>query len=164
MNMKRTKLIILMCALSLSYGAAHASWYDSLKSGVKIVGTTAAIATATYCAGKCSGMFLKSRAESRFAQELAIIDSDSNVTELKKIIRVNHVVRDKNNDYRNFPLVEEKDDLDWYITYLKPLRFLHAADYKNQIQALITRLGKVRTAIIGDSDFTTERRNFETKK
>jgi hypothetical protein len=164
MNLNRTKLITLMCALSLSYGAAQASWYDTLKSGVKIVGATAAVATASYYAGKFSGMILKNRAESRFAQELAIIDSDSNVAELKKIIRVNHVVRDKNNEYRNFPLVEEKAHLDWYLFYLKPLRFLHTADYKTQMQALITRLGKVRTAIIGDSDFTTERRNFETKK
>lgn len=164
MNMNRTKLITLMCALSLSFGAAQASWYDTLKSGVKIVGATAAVATASYYAGKFSGMILKNRAESRFSKELAITENNDNVAELKKIIRANHVVRDKNNEYRNFPLVEEKADLDWYIRYLKPLRFLHTSDYKTQIQALIIRLGKVRSAIISDSDFITERRNFETKK
>ena len=164
MNMNRTKLLTLIIALSLSFSAAQASWYDTLKSGVKIVGTTAAIASATYYAGKFSSMFIKSRAESRFAQELAFMQNDDNVADLKKIIRVNHVTRDSNNEYRNYPLVEEKADLDWYISYLKPLRYLHTADYKTQIQTLITRLGKIRTAIIGDSDFTTERRNFETKK
>jgi len=148
----------------LSFSAVQASWLDTLKTGAKIVTATAAVATATYYAGKFSGKILKNSAESRFADELNIIQNDSNVTELKKIIRANHVQRDRNNEYRNFPLVEEKAHLEWYISGLNVLRFLHSTDYKTKIETAIAGLNKIRTAVIGDSDFINERRSFESKK
>lgn len=61
-----------------------------------------------------------------------------------------------NRRYVNFPLLQHVDDLNWYLTHLKIIRFLHAYPDQYELNALIEQLDYIKHMLLADHGYTQE--------
>ncbi len=68
-----------------------------------------------------------------------------------------HVV---DSHYNQFPLLQYKDDLDWYISRLKAIRFFSLYSGTAELNMLIDQLTYIKNYIISDHDYNSEEQLF----
>lgn len=61
-----------------------------------------------------------------------------------------------NSTYRNFPLLQCIDDINWYLSHLKAIRFMHLHPHREEITLLIDQLTYIKHLIFTDHAYTQE--------
>lgn len=58
--------------------------------------------------------------------------------------------------YESFPLLQHVEDISWYVSHLKTIRFLHAHPNQPELTSLIEQLEYIKQMLIGDHSYSQE--------
>ena len=161
--MKHLRITLLaLCLTSLTAQSAQASIIDNITGTAK--GAVVFFATILATRGLCS--LCAWRAEWRFLDELKAKNTTTDVSQLwpniKTQILNNHVYYYSYGEYRNYPLLRFKFDLDFYIMTLRVLSISYALSESRQYYlGLIRSLDELNALVVGDYEYIKERRSFE---
>jgi len=160
----------LTCFLSIALGLGLLGTPQPTRADFsdKVV-VAAIIAGAAGCGYLCSkgiSHLLLSSARSTYQRDYHIL-TQWNYEVLKKEILIKHEQSfwARIGQYRNYPLLRYKSNLDWYITNLWIFRFLNPfSPVGQQMCTMITKLNLIRSTVVADSSFFKERRRFEERR
>ena len=62
--------------------------------------------------------------------------------------------------FQDYPLLQQKDDLDWYIKRLKVIRFVHLHGDRQELDSLIEQLEYVRRMLLSFHGYSIEEQHF----
>lgn len=169
-NLQRIVLASLLLAVNPTAHAYHDN--DSMQPLFIGVGTVAAV----YGFSWLSFKFHHSRAQKRYEMPIVIVAAHPNAAhnrnermalrdELWQLIRIdNAACYDANSTYRNYPLVEFVQHLNWYINRFKLGKYLtFGTSLSNELRELQEQLELVRFYIVSDEEYINQRRHAQER-
>lgn len=173
-------LLFLSAQASYDYNK-HTCYTDSSLTRAELISlrdvalTTAAVgicAVSVYALGRLCSAGIYSMAEYRYKPELDLLaraayNEDAVQNELVPYVLAQH---DRNNSlffflpnrYKNYPLLQYKNDLDWYINRLWLSKIFYLGiDCGREITILMEKLERIRRYIVTDYRFVKEQRDFD---
>lgn len=178
--------MLFSCLVTSVYGQhAHSDYYspyydhvqrqkNELQVGdaVLIVAGSVVAATGVYWGGRIWGWCLYKLACSRYEPEFDLLErayyNDALIQEelipyvLEQHDRKNSSYCLIENPYRNYPLLQYKNDLEWYANRLWLSKLLYwDPEKRGEITRLIEKLNRIKRYIVIDYRFVQEQRAFE---
>lgn len=174
------KVVCLAMVLALgvfngAHGGHHSSSSDTAANIV--IGTVAAAAVigTGYLTGKFCSWAVFNGAMSRYTPELDLLARASYNEQVIQEELIPYVLErhDRNNNsffsfynpYKNYPLLEYKRDLDWYINNLWFFKLFNLGTDKNvEVNRLMGKLERLRRFVVVDYRFVQEQREFDREQ
>lgn len=165
-----TNRIALLSCLGIALGCYQPSQADS-SDVLKTTAVVAAIVAGAFLIGKACAHVSHNNATTRYTPTSDMIaqnvDNEQALrAELKKLIQLDNVTHHEHSlsPIRNYPLVQYKQDIDWYTNTLPVLNlftFGHPAHQK--IPVLVRKLHVIKHYVITDPTYIDERRKADER-
>jgi hypothetical protein len=139
----------------------------SLSKDLSNAATVLALAGATYLAGRGCSAVIHYVAAYKYQKHIALLAHAQNNPQwcypsIKADIIAEHVKQNVHGPYRHYPLLQYVRNIDSVINMLFYWRIFHLGTEKwYRICELLDQLCTLKTAVLSDHDFITERQKFE---
>lgn len=67
-------------------------------------------------------------------------------------------------NYHHYPLLQHVNDISWYVSHLKTIRFLHAYSNELELTSLIEQLEYIRQMLLSDHSYSLEEAQYQATR